>query len=396
MGGRRALFHTRKADDSTPVAILRVGQIYYENLVALVCFLIKLEAGYWSKGTGEVIQVAIAMAATAPMRVAFLGLGYMGSGMAANLMRMPGVRVTLWNRTASKCDDVKAAAAASAAPEHASADSSVTSPDADIAETVAEATAGAQVVCVCLASESAGEAVLFDGEHGVWANTSEGAVIMDHSTVSPAFTQRCHEAARAVGARFLDAPISGGPEGAANATLAIMCGGEEAAFTTAKPVLNAMGKTVRLLGGPGAGTAAKLANQLLVGVHAVAAAEALALASRLGLTDVAALCELLENSYGNSRILQRVGAIIAEANASGARRAAPAVSASGAPLRLLTKDLKFIDEAARSESLALPTGSVTARIFAETAASGGGENDMAVQYYRLLSGEISGDAAPEG
>lgn len=177
-----------------------------------------------------------------PKVVGFVGCGFMGAGMIQNLAAKGGfTEVVICNRTKSKAEAVAASAASSGA----------TTP-VRVVDTPAEVARAASVICTCLASEAQGDAVYF-GEDGVLSGVGKGSTVLDHATVSPAFTQKVRDAVIAAGGRFLDAPISGGPEGAAAGTLAIMCGGEPETFQSVLPVLNAMGTTIKLMGGPGAG-----------------------------------------------------------------------------------------------------------------------------------------------
>jgi len=171
----------------------------------------------------------------------------MGSGMIKNLALKGGFsEVVICTRTRAKAEAVAAKVAAAAA------DPFVVAATVRVVDTPSEVAAAASVVCQCLASEAQTETVFF-GDNGLAAALTPGHIVLDHSTVSPGFTMKLHAAVAKAGAKFLDAPISGGPEGAAAGTLAIMCGGDAQVFKAAAPVLNAMGTTVKLMGGPGAG-----------------------------------------------------------------------------------------------------------------------------------------------
>ena len=278
-------------------------------------------------------------------RVGFIGLGNMGRPLARNVLRA-GFELSVWNRTRSRCDELAARGAR-------------------VAGSPAELARDADVVLCCLATVAACREVLL-GDGGVIAAAREGQLIADHSTVDLATSLEVHEAARARGARFLDAPVSGGPEGAENATLSVLAGGEEGAFERAAPVLRAMGRTVRRLGGPGAGTVAKLANQLLVGVHTLAACEALVLARRAGV-DLRALADVLGASWGASRMLERNAPAVIDRS----------IGPSGAPLRNLHKDLGIVLELAREKGIETPSAAAAARVFAGLVAAGRGDQDIA-------------------
>lgn len=275
------------------------------------------------------VKVVAGQAPARPVTVGFVGVGSMGGGMVKNLLRA-GFDVVLYNRTRAVAEAV--------------VDSADSSGRARVVDTPgAVATAGCSVILSCLANERVGEEALL-GPDGVFealkrAGASGGSpTVVDHATVSPAFTLRCHAAATSAHCSFLDAPISGGPEGAAAGTLAIMCGGDPDVFRSCLPVLKAMGAHVVRLGPAGAGTAAKLVNQALVGSHALAASEGLLLAERLGIDDTPALLTLLGRSYGNSTILQRCGKLLVDGTPKD-------LATSGAALRNLVKDLRIIHAA---------------------------------------------------
>jgi 3-hydroxyisobutyrate dehydrogenase-like beta-hydroxyacid dehydrogenase len=154
-----------------------------------------------------------------------------------------------------------------------------------------------------------------------------------------------------------------------------MVGGAPGAFERARPAFEAMGKTVVHMGGPGAGTATKLANQLLVGVHSVASCEALLLAARAGV-DPEKLLHVLSRSWGQSRILER--------NAPAIRRREFGPSAS--PLRNLLKDLTIIIDLAREQGLDLPTAAAARRVYEDLVARGRGEWDITAPYAALEEG----------
>ena len=279
------------------------------------------------------------------MRFGFIGLGNMGGPMACNLLAK-GADLTVYNRTPSKSGELVARGAKDAA-----------SP--------ADLTRRVDVVLSCLRDVETSRRV-FLGPDGVIDNALPGVVLVDHATVDPGTSLDCAQAAADRGASFLDAPISGGHTGAADGTLAIMVGGETAAFDKVRPYFEMMGSNVRLMGASGAGTATKLINQLLVASHSVAAAEAFVLAERAGI-DIAALAEMLMVSWGGSTLLAR--------NAPITRAREFEVSAS--PLRNLTKDLRIIFDMTESLGLTLPVGEAAADVMRETEEAGYGGGDIA-------------------
>lgn len=279
------------------------------------------------------------------MIVGFVGLGNMGESMARNVLEA-GHALLVHTRTRERAG-------------------ALVEQGARWMETSGDLVRASEIALACLPSIEASREVLL-GPGGMIASARSGQVLVDHATVDLATSRACHEAAEAAGLLFLDAPVSGGPEGAAQGTLSIMAGGSVAAFDAAFDVLSAMGETVVRMGGPGAGTATKLANQLLVSTHTVSIAEALLLASRAGV-DLPSLVKVLERSWGSSRMLSR------NAPAMIARE----FGASKAPVRNLMKDIGIIAELGRSLGLSLPTAYEAERIFKELGRAGQGERDIA-------------------
>ena len=277
------------------------------------------------------------------MSVGFIGLGNMGQGMADNLLEK-GADPLVFTRTKSKIDAMKERGARGA-------------------ESATDLTSQVDVVLACLPSVQTSVDVLI-GE--VIPAAKSGQVIVDHSTVDIGTSRRCAEVATERGAMFIDAPISGGPTGAAGGTLAIMCGGTQAAFDAARPYFDLMGANVKLMGPNGAGTAMKLINQLLVGVHTVAAAEAFALANSAGV-DIQAAADLLAVSWGGSTMVERSAPITA----------AREFENSAAPVRNLDKDLGIIRDLANAEGLSLALALQAQEMFNSMMSEGQSENDIA-------------------
>ncbi|MEX0762479.1 MAG: NAD(P)-dependent oxidoreductase [Dehalococcoidia bacterium] len=279
------------------------------------------------------------------MQVGFIGLGNMGRGMARNLIKN-GADLTVYTRTRSKVDEMVA--------EGAKAGDS----NADVAEKC-------DIVLTCLPDVKTSREV-FLGENGIVSKARPGQVLVDHSTVDVATSKACAEAAQERGAIFLDAPISGGPGGAADGSLAIMVGGDKGAFEKARPTFEMMGANIRHMGPTGAGTAMKLINQLLVGVNTTAAAEAFALANSAGV-DINQAVEVLQVSWGQSRMVERSGPITASR----------AFEDSAAPVRNLSKDLGIIRNLAQDSGLALTLTLESAAIFDELMQKGMPDGDIA-------------------
>jgi 3-hydroxyisobutyrate dehydrogenase len=194
--------------------------------------------------------------------IGFIGLGIMGGGMARNLLKA-GFALTVWNRSAAKIAPlVEAGAAAGAHP-------------ADVASK-------SDIIITCVSDTPDVEAVTL-AENGIIHGVRPNALIIDMSTISPAATRALAARVGERGAHWLDAPVSGGSEGAARGTLSIMVGGDAAQFERAMPVFQAMGKTITHVGGQGDGQMVKLVNQILVVVNMLAVGEALLLAEAGGL-----------------------------------------------------------------------------------------------------------------
>ncbi len=279
------------------------------------------------------------------MKVGFIGLGNMGQGMADNLLKK-GADLTVYTRTKAKVDAMVARGAKGAA-------------------SVAGIASQSDVLLVCLPDVKTSLGVLI-GPDGAVRHARAGAVLIDHSTVDIATSKACADAAKTRGLSFLDAPISGGPTGAANGTLAIMCGGDKAAFDKAKPALDMMGVNVRHMGPTGAGTAMKLINQLLVSVNCVAAAEAFALANSAGV-DINTAAEVLKVAWGQSRMVERSAPITAARN----------FERSAAPVRNLAKDMGILASLAKSQKLALPLTMLSKGIIDDMIKKGWTEHDIA-------------------
>lgn len=277
------------------------------------------------------------------MRVGFMGLGNMGGRMASNLLT-GGADLTVWNRTRSKAEGLRERGAR-------------------VASSPAELAGSVDFIFSCM-RDVEGSRDVFLGPDGVIANARPGMILVDHATVDPTTSFDCHAAATQKEARFLDAPVSGGHEGAEAGTLAIMAGGDSEAFNLVRPFFEMMGKNVRLMGPAGTGTYMKLINQLLVATHAVAAAEAFMLAESAGI-DVLMAADVLMASWGGSTLLARNAPITRSRN----------FECSASPLRNLTKDLTIIREMTRSLRLNLPVSEQAAAVMhdADEAGYGGGD-----------------------
>ena len=192
-----------------------------------------------------------------------------------------------------------------------------------------------------------------------------GQIYMDHSTVSPGLNRWCAEQLKSQHADFLDAPVSGGPAGAQSGTLTVMVGGEQPVFDRALPVFQAFGKNIRLCGPTGSGQVVKLINQLLVGVHTSAIAEAAVFGARFG-ADPQVVLDLIGTSFGGSTMMTR------NLPRFMSRDFSPAT-----PVGLILKDLGLIHDEAKAGGIPLLLGALAEQRFSEARARGFGEEDMA-------------------
>jgi 3-hydroxyisobutyrate dehydrogenase len=214
-------------------------------------------------------------------RIGFVGLGTMGAAMAANLAR-GGFSVTAWNRSpdrAPELDDLGVARADS---------------PADVAR-------ASDAVVVCVSDTPDVEAVLF-GPGGVAEGARAGQLVIDCSTISPSATRDFSARLASAGVALVDAPVSGGSEGAQKATLTIFCGGEAADVERARPILAAMGRTITHVGPSGAGQAVKAVNQVILAGTYLGVAEGIVLAIKAGL-DVSQVVEALGGGAAQSWVL---------------------------------------------------------------------------------------------
>ncbi len=280
------------------------------------------------------------MASDAIKTVGYVGLGTMGAPMAANLLKA-GFDVTVWNRTSSKCDPLKEQGA------------KVAKSPADIAEQ------GPDVILLNVSDTPDVEAVLF-GDDGIASKAKEGLIVIDNSTISPVATVEFAARLKEQGVTFLDAPVSGGDIGAQKGTLSIMVGGDEAAFNKSKPVFEAMGKNITLLGPAGTGQACKACNQISVCVNLLATCEAISLAKATGL-DLDKMIEVVSGGAGGSWQLANLGPKIAAGDYD-----------PGFMVDLVLKDLNIVNDTAREHHLPLVGTAIAERYFHSVAANGGG------------------------
>jgi len=221
----------------------------------------------------------------------FIGLGIMGQGMARNLLKH-GYAVTVWNRTPARAETVLAEGAT-------------------WAESPAAVAAASDIVFTCVSDTPDVEAVIL-GEAGVIHGARSGALVVDMSTISPAATRAIAAQLADKGVAMLDAPVSGGSEGAARGTLSIMVGGPAEQLARARPYFEAMGKTITHVGGAGDGQMVKLVNQILVVGNALAMSEALEFARAGGLDLEKTLAAVSGGAAGSWMLSNRGPQILAD------------------------------------------------------------------------------------
>ncbi len=291
------------------------------------------------------------------MKAGFIGLGAMGQHMARHLHR-GGLLAGVWNRTSSKATAFAAETGCLAFA------------------TPAELAAACPVVVVCVSADNDLLAVV----DSLGPALREDAIVIDCSTVSADTAREAARRLAAVPAGFLDCPVSGGVEGAKNATLAIMCGGEPAVFERARPVLAALGKTIVLMGPSGAGQATKATNQILCAGAIQVAAEAMAFAQAEGLP-LDRVIEILGQGAGSSwYFVHRAPFMVRGAYPAGFR------------VRLHDKDLRICRDMAARHRATLPIVESTLADYARLLASGHGEEDIST-IFRLKQPLFSGNGS---
>jgi len=258
-------------------------------------------------------------------RIGFIGLGIMGKPMARNLLKA-GYPLVVHSRSRPPVDEMVAAGAADGKSPRGVAQQS------DIIITMLPDSPDVQQVVL--------------GRDGVLEGISAGAVLVDMSTISPLVTQEIAKAVTAKGAQMLDAPVSGGEKGAIEATLSIMVGGPDSAFTRVRPVFETLGKNIVHIGGPGAGQVTKACNQIVVALTIQAVSEALALAAKAGV-DPAKVRQALLGGFAQSRILDVHGQRMLERNFK-----------PGFRVRLHQKDLNIALSTGKSLGVPLPATAV--------------------------------------
>jgi 2-hydroxy-3-oxopropionate reductase len=292
--------------------------------------------------------------------VGFIGLGIMGAPMARNLVKA-GYDVIGYNRSSGPVE-------------------TLVSHGGRAAGSVADAVGDASVVITMLPDSPDVEAVAL-GPGGVFASAAPGTIVIDMSTIRPDVAVRVAEAGRAAGVRVLDAPVSGGEAGAVEGSLSIMVGGEADDFADARPVLDAVGKTIVHVGPAGSGQTVKAANQLIVATNIEALAEAVVFLQAYGV-DLGAALEVLGGGLAGSAVLQQKKQNMLD------QRFEP-----GFRIALHHKDMGIVTSAAREAGVVLPVGALVAQLMASANAVG----DGALDHSGLLRGvqRLSGHTADQ-
>jgi 3-hydroxyisobutyrate dehydrogenase len=281
--------------------------------------------------------------------IAFIGLGNMGGPMARNLVQA-GHGVVGFDTAAAA---LQAAAANGVEPAESAA-----------------AAAGRAPIVITMLPAGAQVREVHSGAGGVIAAAGEGALLIDCSTIDVASAREVHAAAAEAGHEMLDAPVSGGVAGADAATLTFMAGGSEVAFERAKPVLEAMGRTIVHAGGPGNGQAAKVCNNMILGISMIAVAEAFTLGEKLGL-EPRTLFDIASQASGSCWAMLNHLPVPGIVETSAANRDfKPGFSAT-----MMVKDMGLSQAAAGLAGAATPLGAAATALYAEFVEAGHGELD---------------------
>jgi 3-hydroxyisobutyrate dehydrogenase len=284
-------------------------------------------------------------------RVAFIGLGVMGYPMAGHLASK-GHEVTVYNRTAKR------------------ADAWVAAHGGKRADTPAAAADGAEIVFCCVGNDDDLRSVTTAGG-GAFEGLGEGAVFVDHTTASAAVARELDAAARDRGAHFVDAPVSGGQAGAENGVLTVMCGGDEAPYARAEPVIACYARACRLMGPAGAGQLTKMVNQICIAGLVQGLSEGLAFAEKAGLDGEAVLDVIGKGAAGSWQMENRGKTMLADK------------FDFGFAVDWMRKDLGICLAEANANGAALPTTALIDQFYKDVQALGGGRWDTSSLIRRL-------------
>jgi len=287
-------------------------------------------------------------------KAAFLGLGVMGYPMAGHLLKKGGHDVTVFNRTAAKAQQW----AKEYGGKHAA--------------TPREAAKDCDFVMLCVGNDDDVRSVVY-GDNGALAGMKKGAILVDHTTASALVAREVHQKAKEKGIGFVDAPVSGGQAGAVNGQLGIMCGGEDAIFAKAKPVLDTYAKMCALIGGPGSGQLTKMVNQICIAGLAQALAEAMAFAKRSNL-DLEKVISVISKGAAQSWQMENRWKPMNELKAEG----------FGFAIEWMRKDLGICLGEAKKSGARLPVTALVDQFYAHLEARGGKRWDSTASLIQLL------------
>ena len=293
--------------------------------------------------------------ATAPRKVAFLGLGVMGYPMAGHLA-LAGHEVTVYNRTATKSIAWNADYASAGGQKHA--------------KTPREAAVGADLVFCCVGNDDDLRAVTL-GADGAFAGMKPGAVFVDHTTASAEVARELYTAAQALGLQFVDAPVSGGQAGAQNGQLTVMCGGDASAFDAARPVAAAFSRAFTLLGESGSGQLAKMVNQICIAGLVQGLSEAVAFGQNAGL-NMQQVLDVIGKGAAQSWQMDNRGKTMVEGKFD-----------FGFAVDWMRKDLGLVLDEARRNGSRVPVTALVDQFYADVQKMGGNRWDTSSLIQRL-------------
>ncbi|WP_421704406.1 NAD(P)-dependent oxidoreductase [Aliiroseovarius sp.] len=284
-------------------------------------------------------------------KCAFLGLGVMGYPMAGHLVKA-GHEVAVYNRSFAKAE--------AWANEHGGSAHA----------TPREAVEGAELIMICVGNADDLRSVC-QGQDGAFAGMGQGAIVVDHTTVSAEVTKELAAEAAALGGQFVDAPISGGQAGAENGVLAIMCGGDQAAYDTAEPVMQAYGRVIKRLGDSGAGQLTKMVNQICIAGIVQGLSEGLNFAEKAGL-DIRDVVEVIHGGAAGSWQMVNRHETMADDHFD-----------YGFAVDWMRKDLRICLDEAERNGAALPLTALVDQFYKDVQKLGGGRWDTSSLIKRL-------------
>jgi 3-hydroxyisobutyrate dehydrogenase len=285
-------------------------------------------------------------------KVAFLGLGVMGYPMAGHLKNKGGHEVTVYNRTAAKAEQwVKQYGGKSAATPKA-------------------ASQGQDLVMCCVGNDNDLREVTL-GKDGAFQAMGKGTIFVDHTTASAEIARELFDGATKSGFDFVDAPVSGGQAGAENGVLTVMCGGEEAVFNKAKPVIDAYARACNLMGAPGSGQLAKMCNQICIAGLVQGLSEALHFAMKAGLDTEKLIATISKGAAQSWQMENRYKTMVA------------GKFDHGFAVDWMRKDLSICLGEARKNGASLPVTALVDQFYAEVQKMGGKRWDTSALLARL-------------